>query len=140
MNNNTLSLRLLGDLPSLDEINRALGTTPTSFRPRGTPITRRSKRMQPEDVWLLEFAEWEGQSADSAILARASATLRQLAPALAAVDRTHIRVELVVGITQFDDFGGCDLPYELIASAASATVDFEVSVLAVADLEDDDDE
>jgi hypothetical protein len=139
MSSNRLSLRLLGELPPPEELNRVLGTTPTVFLSRGTPITRSGRVIQPEDVWQLYLAEWEGVIADISVLTQAAATLRWMAPALVALDRTKFRVELVVSITQFGEDGGCDLPYELIASAAAANLDFEISVLAVPDLEDADD-
>ncbi|MBD2770612.1 hypothetical protein [Iningainema tapete] len=43
-----MSLRLGGNLPSLEELTQTLGVTPTKFLRRGDRISK--KRVQPVDV------------------------------------------------------------------------------------------
>jgi hypothetical protein len=95
--------------------------------------------VQPIDVILLDLASWEGASqvdqevAEREQLLPAAAKLRQLAPALASVDRSRCQVELSISTIREEDQGGFELPAELIAAAAAGGLSLGISILVMLD-------
>jgi hypothetical protein len=134
----SVSLRLVGDLPPSEELTRLLGTQPTTDRRRGQLIHPRTRRIQPIDVWSLDLTGWQRGHLYTAVLPQAATTLQQMAPALAALDRTGSRAQLYISAIRDEESGGFDLPAELIAAAGAAGLEMAVSILC--DVEDDDED
>jgi hypothetical protein len=130
-----LSLRISGELPPLDDLIRLLGVTPTYIARRGEPIGKR--RIQPTDVWILDLTHLDRDSTEDEIasqILQAAATVQQIAPALAALDRTCCRPELYISTIREEDQGGFSLPGEIVTAAAAANLSsIEVSILVMLD-------
>jgi hypothetical protein len=131
-----MSLRLVGDLPPLEELTRLLGTLPTRDRRRGQLVHPHSRRIQSVDVWTLDLTGWQRGRLDPAALAQAAAALQQMAPALATLDRGPCRAQLYISAIRDEESGGFELPAELITAAGAARLELHVSILC--DVEDDD--
>lgn len=136
MSETSVSLRLVGDLPPLEELTRLLGTRPTRDRRRGQPFRPGSRTIQPVDVWTLDLMGWQRGHLDGEALAQVAATLLQMAPALAALDRTQCRAQLYISAIRDEESGGFELPAQLVAAAGAANLELVVSILC--DVEDDD--
>ncbi|MBD1841954.1 DUF4279 domain-containing protein [Cyanobacteria bacterium FACHB-63] len=104
---------------------------PTRTLRRGDRVSKR--RVQPIDLWLLNLAEIrDGELLDHG-LQEAAMQLKQLAPAIATLDRSNCRAELYISTIREEDQGGFSLPAELIAAAADAGLSIEVSILVMLD-------
>ena len=133
-----LSLRLHGKLPPTEELNSLLGVVPTIAFRQGQIVGKR--RIQPTDVWCLSLAEIECSGTENEIdqmkkqMQQAVAGLQQVAPALAALDRSACKVELYISTIRQEDRGGFSLPGGIIAAAAAANLSsIEVSILVMLD-------
>ena len=129
-----LSLRLRGKLPPLDYITQILGSAPTDSLRCGDIIGKR--RVQSIDVWILDLAEFDTFDTDDYIanqIVQACTTLKQVAPALATLDRTNCKAELYISNIQEEDQGGFSLPKELLAVAADGKLSLEFSILVMLD-------
>ena len=133
-----LCLRLHGELPPAEELNSLLGVVPTCNFRQGQIIGKR--RIQPTDVWILNLTEIKCSGTENEInemkkqMQQAAVTLQQLAPALAALDRSTCKVELYISTIREEDQGGFSLPVEIIAAAAAVNLSsIEVSILVMLD-------
>jgi len=135
----TLSLRLVGELPPTDEINELLGATPTVARRRGEALAG-GLDAQKADVWLLRLGILDDEAPEgiAAEEARATETLRRMAPALAALSRSGYGAELYAGTVEHAPAnenatyaGGFVLPWPLLAAAAECGLDLRVSTLTI---------
>jgi hypothetical protein len=138
MSSNSLSIRLLGQLPTRGELDRWLGTAPSEYVAQGTPLGRRRRRVQAFDLWLLDLAEWDGENADPELMQSVAMRLAQLAPALAGLDRTSMEAQLLIGVTQFEEWGGCKLPEAILSAAAAAKLSLLIMVGLYLDLPEEE--
>ncbi len=79
-------------------------------------------------MWYLELAEWKGERADEHVMAEVADRLEHLAPMLLTLDRARVQAQLLVGITQFEEGGGCSLSSAVVAAAAAGDLTLEVMV------------
>ncbi len=129
-----MSLRLGGNLPSLEELTQTLGLTPTKFQRRGDRISK--KRVQPVDVWILELAKFDSdnikEERDNQML-QAATTLEKMSSSLAVLDRTNCHADLYISTIREEDQGGLSLPPKLVAAAASGKLSIQISILVMLD-------
>lgn len=85
------------------------------------------------DLWLLNLAEIQDGERLEHRLQEAAMQLKQLAPAIAMLDRSNCRAELYISTIREEDQGGFSLPSELVAAAAAAQLSIEVSILVMLD-------
>ncbi len=129
-----ISLRLAGNLPPSKELKQLLGILPTIDRRSGEKIS--PERIQPFDIWILSLAEFEDDSEQATIdaqLQSATDRLQQMAPAVAALNRTHCSAELYVATVQEEEQIRLSLFPPLVAAAAAAQLSIQFSVLALLD-------
>lgn len=129
-----MSLRLGGNLPSLEELTQILGVTPTKFLQRGDVISK--KRVQPVDVWILELANFDSDSTTEERdnqMQKAATTLQKMSSSLAALDRTDCNADLYISTIREEDQGGLSLPPKLVATAASCDLSIQISILVMLD-------
>lgn len=91
-----MSLRLSGNLPDLEELTD-MGITPTKVLRRGEQVSK--KRVQPVDIWSLEFANFDSDRPREDIdnqMQQAALCLEKMAPTLAVLDRTNCNVDLYI--------------------------------------------
>lgn len=129
-----MSLRLGGSLPPQEKLTQILGFIPTKVRRRGERIS--SKRIQPVDIWILDLAKFDTDSTpqerDKHML-QSAVTIQQMAPSLAALDRTKCNTDLYVSTVREEDQGGLSFPPELVAAAAAAKLSIQISILVMLD-------
>lgn len=138
MNENHLSLRLMGELPPTEELNNLLGLEPDSIRRKGEVYHR---EVMPKDVWtltLVDWHEWPDGPPPAPVCERVTQVLQRITPALNSLDRSRIHAELFLATNRSEAQGGFDIPVEWVAAAAAARLQIVVSVLAM--LDDDDEE
>ncbi|HEX9414440.1 MAG TPA: hypothetical protein VF916_13120, partial [Ktedonobacterales bacterium] len=126
----------MGDLPPERELTTTLGVVPTVSHRRGELLPPRGTRRIEHDVWLVDLIvreEWCGPEADEAPLERAIATLRTMAPALAALERRQSQTELYLSSIREECQGTVHLPANLVAAAAAGGLSLDVSVATIAE-------
>jgi len=128
MSRNKLSVRLRGELPPSEDLTRLLGVAPTVDRRRGMPSIG-SGGVQTMDVWAVELAKWESVRADEQMMQQAIATLRKMIPGLTTLDRSRCHAELYMSSIRDEEWGGFDLPSDIIAAAGEAKLELIVSIL-----------
>lgn len=129
-----MSLRLGGNLPSLEELTQILGVTPTKFIQRGDVISK--KRVQPVDVWILDLVNFDSDSTTEERdnqMQKAATTLQKMSSSLAALDRTDCNADLYISTIREEDQGGLSLPPKLIATVASCDLSIQISILVMLD-------
>lgn len=122
-----VSLRLSGILPPAEHLTQMFGIEPTRSLRQGDRVSKR--RVQPVDLWQLDLAAIQ----DGESLQNAATQLKQLAPAIATLDRSSCRAELYISTIREEDQGGFSLPTELVIAAAEAQLSIEVSILVMLD-------
>lgn len=140
MSRNSLSIRLIGELPLTEKVNNLLGLEPSSVRRRGEP-SKWNHGIMPEDIWvakLVNWGEWLDGPPPTAVRDRVTQLLLRITPALNSLDRTRVHAELFLATNREEEMGGFDIPVEWVAAAAAARLQIVVSVLA--DLDDDEED
>lgn len=129
-----MSLRLGGSLPPQEKLTQILGFIPTKVRRQGERIS--SKGIQPVDIWILDLAKFDTDSTpqerDKHML-QSAVIIQQMAPSLAALDRTKCNTDLYVSTVREEDQGGLSFPPELVAAAAAAKLSIQISILVMLD-------
>jgi hypothetical protein len=129
-----ISLRLGGDLPSLEELTKTLGIKPTKFVRRGERVSK--KRVQPVDLWILELAQFDTditeEERDDQML-QVATTLQRISSNLAILNRNNCNADLYISTIREEDRGGLTLPPELVAATASARLSIQISILVMLD-------
>jgi hypothetical protein len=119
-------------------MNRLLGTQPTASRRAGSRVLG-GALTQSVDVWNLRLTDkCDGQPSEASV-ARAAATLRHMAPGLNVLDRSHLRAEIYISMTQWQPAFALHFSAEFVAAAATCRLDFGPSITSV-DMSDDDDD
>ncbi|SRR5260221_10374153 len=139
MSSNSMWLRVMGDIPSPEELTRLLDLKPDSYMRRGTAVFK-GTWIVPEDVWTATLIEeWSGEPDEdvSASMQHATAILDRIAPTLAALDRTHYQAELYISSIRYEEDGGVTLPTPLVAAAAAGGLKIGISI-ACSIYEDDE--
>lgn len=126
-----ISLRLSGTLPSSEHLTELLGVQPTRSLRQGDRVSKR--RVQPVDLWQLDLAIVQNRELLNQQLQEAAVQLKQIAPAIAKLDRSTCRAELYISTIREEDQGGFALPVELISAAADAQLSIELSILVMLD-------
>ncbi|MGK7902575.1 MAG: DUF4279 domain-containing protein [Hormoscilla sp.] len=129
-----MSLRLGGRIPPQEKLTQILGIAPTKARRRGERIS--SKRVQPADIWILDLAKFDTDSTPQEIdkhMLQSAVIIQQLAPGLAALDRTNCNTDLYVSTVREEDQGGLSFSPELVAAAAAAKLSIQISILVMLD-------
>lgn len=129
-----ISLRLSGNLPPSDELTKTLGFTPTKALRRGERISQ--KRVQPVDIWSLELAEIDTENPKEESdknIQQVGIILQQIAPALAALDRTNCKADLYISTIREEQQGGLSLSSEVVNAAAAANLSIQISILVMLD-------
>ncbi|MFE1744833.1 DUF4279 domain-containing protein [Coleofasciculus sp. H7-2] len=128
-----MSLRLSGNLPDLEELTD-MGITPTKVLRRGEQVSK--KRVQPVDIWSLEFANFDSDRPREDIdnqMQQAALCLEKMAPTLAVLDRTNCNVDLYISTIREEQQGGISLSPEIVAAAAAARLSIQISILVMLD-------
>jgi hypothetical protein len=136
-----VSLRLNGNIEILEVAAHAMEDLPFRLLRKGERYNGR-RRAQPQNVLLLDLAEWERGGVptldtherdailadEHAQLADVAVIVQRLAPNLAALDRPQVSAELYISKVREEDTGGFGLPAELIAAAAMAHLSIGISI------------
>jgi hypothetical protein len=117
-----LSVRLMGKLPSLEELTKSLGVWPSSYMPMAT---RRRGRFH---VWTADLSDTEYGDPTPEIVSRATEMLRRMAAGLAQLDRDNSSAELYVTAMRWDPQSSLTLPRDLMAVAAEDQLQLRVSI------------
>jgi hypothetical protein len=137
MNYISLALRLIGELPSDEDIHKILGVIPTNIFRKGDMRGKISKTVQPIDVCCLELTpELDHNSSEEEItkqFLQSEKFLWGIAPNLAKVDRDRISVDLWVSCTRVEVRGGFVLPQGLVSAVGAARASINMSILIMLD-------
>lgn len=133
MSSNTLSLRLIGDLPPSDELIDMLGVGPTWEGRRGMPLRGGNRGNYSSDVWVVDLIVdgWETSKLSPEQVTYAVQILRRMAAGLVALDRRRCVAELYISTLREEDQGGLELPPVLVEAAGDAKLAITVSVLVL---------
>lgn len=134
MSTSKISLRLSGNLTPLEKLTHTLGITPTKILHRGERISK--NRVQPVDIWSLELVNFDDRTTKQDIdkqMLQAAVVLKQIAPAIASLDRTKCKTDLYISTIREEDSGGLSLPTELVVAAAAAKLSIQMSILVMLD-------
>lgn len=133
MSSNTLSVRLLGNLPPSDVLTTLLGVTPSSEGRKGMPLRGTNRGIYVSDVWVVDLISegWETGQPLPEQTAYVTQTLQAMAPGLIALDRRHCQAELYISTIREEEQGGLEIPQALVEIAGLAKLAIVVSVLVL---------
>ncbi|MGD1906862.1 MAG: DUF4279 domain-containing protein [Leptolyngbyaceae cyanobacterium] len=130
-----VSLRLRGDLPSLEFINNELGVEATTYYKKGELTGRKKNRVQSQDIWILNLTsnlDYESSiEEEEHSLLNAVTYLDEISPRLSSSKLGKVDSDIYISCIQEEDQGGFCLPFQLIQVIASMNLPIRVSTLFI---------
>lgn len=133
MSTNKLWLRVIGEQRLLEELETsfsALFAQELSWK-RTTRRTEQPNEAGGLSLVLIERDQWTGAHPVETALGQAITLLRQMAPALASLDRSHARPELYLSSIRDEEQGGVSIPAELVGAASAGNLELSLSILVM---------
>lgn len=133
MSSNTLSIRLIGDLPPSDELINMLGIVPTSEGRKGMPLHGKNRGNYVSDVWVVDLITqgWETSELSTKQATHVLQTLRAMTSGLTSLDRKRCQAELYISAICEEEQNSLELPQALVEAAGLAKLAIIVSILAL---------
>ena len=130
-----LSLRLYGELPDSLNLNNFIGISATTFHKRGDVLNKKTQRIQPIDMWILDLTPGiNSNSTEDEVanqLSQAEMLLQHICQKISTLNREKISSDLFVSYTAARSHGSFMLPYGVINAADIAKLEIDFSILTM---------
>jgi hypothetical protein len=139
-----VSLRVVGDLEQLEYAANAMDGLPFKLLREGVTYGRQL-RPQPRNVLALDLGKWERNwpadprdeppliEDEQRRFLKIAEVIARLVPTLARLDRTKCWADLYISTIRHEDWGGFDMPAELVTAAGAAGLAMSLSIAVLLD-------